>query len=182
MPLARKMSGARLGLVGMGRIGQAIATRALAFGMSVAYHSRQARPGVPYAYHDSVVALAAHSDFLVVITPGGAGTRHLINAEVLQALGPKGFLVNVARGSVVDETALIDALEHGVIAGAGLDVFENEPRVPDRLLALPKVVLSPHIGSATFATRQAMADLAAANLAAHFAGQPLLSPVPECQV
>ena len=182
MPLARKMSGARLGLVGMGRIGQAIATRALAFGMSVAYHSRQARPGVPYAYHDSVVALAAHSDFLVVITPGGAGTRHLINAEVLQALGPKGFLVNVARGSVVDETALIDALERGVIAGAGLDVFENEPRVPDRLLALPKVVLSPHIGSATFATRQAMADLAAANLAAHFAGQPLLSPVPECQV
>ena len=181
MPLARKMSGGRLGLVGMGRIGQAIATRALAFGMSVAYHSRSPRPGVPYAYHDSVAALAARCDFLVVITPGGAGTRHLINAEVLQALGPKGILVNVARGSVVDEAALIDALERGVIAGAGLDVFENEPHVPERLLALPKVVLTPHIGSATAATRQAMADLAVANLAAHFAGQALLSPVPECQ-
>jgi lactate dehydrogenase-like 2-hydroxyacid dehydrogenase len=181
MPLARKMSGARLGLLGMGRIGQAIATRALAFGMSVAYHARNPRTGLPYAYHDSALALASHCDFLVAITPGGAGTRHLVNAEVLQALGPKGFLVNVARGSVVDEAALIDALERGVIAGAGLDVFENEPGVPDRLLALPQVVLTPHIGSATFATRQAMADLAAANLAAHFAGRPLLSPVPECQ-
>ena len=181
MPLARRMSGARLGLLGMGRIGQAIATRALAFGMSVAYHARSPRPGLPYAHHDSLVGLASDCDFLVVIAPGGAGTRHLVNAEVLQALGPKGFLVNVARGSVVDETALIDALERGVIAGAGLDVFENEPRVPERLLALAKVVLTPHIGSATAATRQAMADLAAANLAAHFGGRALLSPVPECQ-
>ena len=149
--------------------------------MGVAYHARHARAGLPHAYHDSVTALAAHSDFLVVITPGGALTRHLINAEVLQALGPKGILVNVARGSVVDEAALIDALERGVIAGAGLDVFENEPRVPERLLALQRVVLTPHIGSATAATRQAMADLAAANLAAHFAGRALPSPVPECQ-
>ena len=180
-PLARKMSGARLGLVGMGRIGQAIATRALAFGMSVAYHARSERAGLPYRFHAQLTDLAADSDFLVVITPGGAGTRHLINAEVLQALGPKGILVNVARGSVVDELALITALERGEIAGAGLDVFESEPRVPDRLLALPKVVLTPHIGSATGATRQAMADLAAANLRAHFAGQPLLTPVPECQ-
>jgi lactate dehydrogenase-like 2-hydroxyacid dehydrogenase len=180
MPLARKMSGARLGLVGMGRIGQAIAHRALAFGMSVAYTSRQPKD-VPHRYLPSAVALAAEVDFLVVITPGGAATRHLINAEVLAALGTKGILVNVARGSVVDEAALIDALERGVIGGAGLDVFENEPNVPERLRALPQVVLAPHIGSATGQTRQTMADLAFANLKAHFGGQPLPSPVPECR-
>jgi len=179
MPLARKMSGARLGLVGMGRIGQAIAHRAAAFGMSIAYTARSARAGLPYRYLPTAAALAAESDFLVVITPGGAGTRKMIDAEVLAALGSRGILVNVARGSVVDEAALIDALERGVIAGAGLDVFENEPHVPARLLALPHVVLVPHIGSATGQTRQAMADLAVANLAAHFAGQALLSPVPE---
>ena len=180
MPLARKMSGARLGLVGMGRIGQAIAHRALAFGMSVAYHARSARPGLPYCFEAKLTDLAQVSDFLVVITPGGAGTRHLVNAEVLRALGPKGILVNVARGSVVDESALVEALEQGVIAGAGLDVFEDEPRVPDRLKALPHVVLAPHIGSATGQTRQAMADLAFGNLREHFAGRPVLSPVPEC--
>jgi lactate dehydrogenase-like 2-hydroxyacid dehydrogenase len=179
MPLARKMSGARLGLVGMGRIGQAIAHRAAAFGMPIAYTARSAKADLPYRHFPTAAALAAESDFLVVITPGGAGTRKLIDAEVLAALGPRGILVNVARGSVVDEAALIDALERGVIAGAGLDVFENEPHVPARLLDLPHVVLVPHIGSATGQTRQAMADLAAANLAAHFSGQPLLSPVPE---
>ena len=185
MPLARKMSGARLGLVGMGRIAQAIATRAAAFGMPIAYTARSAKPGLPYSYLPTPAALAAQSDFLVVITPGGAGTRKLINAEVLAALGSssphKGILINVARGSVVDEAALIDALEQGVIAGAALDVFEDEPRVPERLRALPQVVLAPHIGSATQATRQAMADLAFGNLREHFAGRPLLSPVPECQ-
>jgi lactate dehydrogenase-like 2-hydroxyacid dehydrogenase len=183
MPLARKMSGGRLGIVGMGRIGQAIAQRALAFGMSIAYTSRHPRPGVAYRYLPSAASLAAESDFLVLITPGGAGTLKLIDAEVLAALGKgsgQGILVNVARGSVVDETALIDALERGVIAGAGLDVFENEPQVPERLRALPQVVLTPHIGSATGATRQAMADLAFNNLKHHFAGQPLLTPVPEC--
>lgn len=179
MPLARKMSGARIGIVGMGRIGQAIATRALAFGMQVAYTARSAKP-VPYRYLPDATALAAESEFLVVITPGGAATRKLINAEVLAALGTKGILVNVARGSVVDEEALIDALERGVIGGAALDVFEDEPRVPERLRALPQVVLAPHIGSATGATRQAMADLAFANLQAHFDGKPLLTPVPEC--
>ena len=181
MPLARKMSGARLGLVGMGRIGQAIAHRALAFGMSIAYTARSAKADLPYRFFPSALALAAEVDFLVLITPGGAGTRKLIDAAVLKALGPRGFLVNVARGSVVDEQALIEALEAGTIAGAGLDVFEDEPRVPQRLLDLHKVVLTPHIGSATHATRQAMADLAANNLAAHFAGKPLLTPVPECQ-
>ena len=181
MPLARKMSGARLGLVGMGRIGQAIAHRAAAFGMSIAYTARNPRPALPFKYFPSATALAAESDYLVVITPGGAGTRKLVNAEVLAALGTKGILVNVARGSVVDEAALIDALERGVIGGAGLDVFESEPDVPERLRALPHVVLAPHIGSATSQTRQAMADLAFGNLQLHFAGRPLLSPVPECQ-
>jgi lactate dehydrogenase-like 2-hydroxyacid dehydrogenase len=185
MPLARKMSGARLGIVGMGRIGQAIAHRAQAFGMSIAYTARSGKPGLPHRYLPSAAALAAESDFLVVITPGGAGTRHLINAEVLAALGRSspagGILVNVARGSVVDEAALIDALERGVIAGAGLDVFEDEPRVPDRLRALPQVVLTPHVGSATQGTRQAMADLAFANLQLRLSGQAVRTPVPECQ-
>ena len=181
MPLARKMSGARLGLVGIGRIGQAIALRALAFGMSVSYTARHARPELPYAYAPDVAALAEQVDYLVVITPGGAGTRKLIDARVLAALGPMGVLINVARGSVVDEQALIEALEAGTIAGAGLDVFEDEPRVPERLLALYKVVLTPHIGSATTRTRQDMADLALSNLVSHFAGQPVLTPVPECQ-
>jgi hydroxypyruvate reductase len=184
MPLARKMSGARLGIVGMGRIGQAIALRAAAFGMSVAYTARSPRPALPYAYHATPAALAAQSDFLVVIVPGGAATRKLIDAEVLRALGQgagRGILVNVARGSVVDEAALIDALEQGVIAGAGLDVFENEPNVPERLRALPQVVLAPHIGSATTATRQAMADLCFDNLRQHFAGGRPPTPVPECR-
>jgi lactate dehydrogenase-like 2-hydroxyacid dehydrogenase len=179
MPLQRKMSGARLGLVGMGRIAKAIAHRATAFGMSIAYTARSAKPELPYRFFPSPAALAAESDFLVVITPGGAATRKLIDAQVLQALGPKGILVNVARGPVVDEAALIEALEQGTIAGAALDVFEDEPNVPARLIALPHVVLAPHIGSATRETRQAMADLALDNLRAHFAGQPLLTPVPE---
>lgn len=181
MPLARKMSGARLGLVGIGRIGQAIAQRAAAFGMPIAYTARSARPGLPYRYLPTPAALAAESDFLVVITPGGAGTRHLIDAAVLRALGPKGILVNVARGSVVDEAALVEALEQGAIGGAALDVFEDEPRVPERLRALPQVVLAPHIGSATTATRQAMADLCFENLRAHFAGARPPTPVPECR-
>jgi hydroxypyruvate reductase len=181
MPLATKMSGARMGIVGMGRIGQAIAQRALAFGMSIAYTARSAKAELPYAFHATPRELAAASDFLVVITPGGAATAKMIDASVLQALGPKGFLINVARGSVVDETALIDALQRKVIAGAALDVFENEPNVPEALRALDNVVLTPHIGSATQATRQAMADRAFANLQAHFAGQPLPSAIPECR-
>ena len=181
MPLARKMSGARLGIVGMGRIGQAIAARARAFGMSIAYTARSAKPALPYAFHATPHELAAVSDFLVVITPGGAATRKLIDAEVLRALGPDGYLINVARGSVVDEAALITALQQGTIAGAGLDVFENEPQVPEALRALDNVVLVPHIGSATTQTRHAMAARAFANLQAHFAGTPLPSPVPECR-
>ena len=178
MPLARKVSGARMGIVGLGRIGMAIAKRAEAFGMSIAYTSRNARPEAPYPYFASAEALAGEVDFLVVITPGGAGTRKLIDAKVLKALGKDGYLINVARGSVVDEAALIEALQNGTIAGAGLDVFENEPNVPAALAALDNVVLTPHVGSATWQTRHAMGDLAFGNLVAHFAGKPLLSPVP----
>lgn len=180
-PLARKVSGARLGLVGMGRIAEAIAHRAKAFGMQIAYTARGAKPALPYRFWPTPQALAAESDYLVVITPGGAATRKLIDASVLKALGPNGFLINVARGSVVDQTALIAALEHGEIAGAGLDVFENEPHVPEALRALDNVLLTSHIGSATGETRRAMADLARANLEAFFAGRPVLTPVPECR-
>jgi hydroxypyruvate reductase len=181
MPLARKMSGARLGLVGMGRIAKAIAHRAEAFGMSIAYTARSAKADLPYQFWPDARTLAAESDFLVVITPGGTGTRHLVDAAVLQALGPRGYLVNVARGSVVDEAALIDALEAGVIAGAALDVFADEPRVPERLKAMPHVVLAPHVGSATHETRQAMADLAFDNLRRQLAGEPVRTPIPECR-
>jgi len=178
MPLARKVSGARMGIVGLGRIGNAIARRAEAFGMSIAYTARAEKADAPYPYFATAEALAREVDFLVVITPGGAATRKLIDAKVLAALGKKGYLVNVARGSVVDEPALVEALRAGTIAGAGLDVFENEPNVPAELLALDNVVLTPHVGSATWQTRQAMADLSFGNLQAHFAGKPLLSPVP----
>jgi lactate dehydrogenase-like 2-hydroxyacid dehydrogenase len=181
MPFSRKMSGARLGIVGLGRIGKAVARRAAAFGMSIAYTGRNQQPGVAYAYHPNAKALAAAVDFLVVITPGGEGTRKMINHEVLQALGPRGYLINVARGTVVDEAALIDALRDGLIAGAGLDVYENEPQVPQTLREMHNVVLTPHMASATHETRQAMADLALANLQAHFAGKALPSPVPECR-
>ena len=180
MPLGRKVSGARMGIVGLGRIGQAIARRAAAFDMSIAYTTRTEKPESGFKYYPNAAALAAQVDFLVAITPGGAGTRHLINAEVLKALGSKGYLVNVARGSVVDEEALVQALAGGVIAGAGLDVFANEPHVPEALWSMPNVVLTPHMASATHQTRQAMADLAFANMQAGLTGQPLLTPVPEC--
>ena len=178
MPLARKVSGARLGIVGLGRIGSAIARRAAGFDMSIAYTSRNKVADSPYTYFPTPAALAAEVDFLMVITPGGAGTKGLINAEVLNALGAKGYLINVARGSVVDESALITALQNNVIAGAALDVFENEPHVPAALCAMSNVVLAPHVASATWQTRRAMADLAFGNLQAHFAGKPLLTPVP----
>ena len=180
MALGRKVSGARLGIVGLGRIGQAIARRASAFGMQIAYTARSEKPDSGFRFYPTAAALAAQVDFLVAITPGGAGTQHLINAEVLQALGPRGFLINVARGSVVDEAALIDALQKGTIAGAGLDVFANEPHVSEALWSLRNVVLTPHMASATTETRQAMADLAFANMQAGISGLPLRTPVPEC--
>lgn len=182
MPLGRKVSGSRMGIVGLGRIGAAIARRALAFDMSVAYTARTEKPGSGYQFYPTAEQLAAAVDFLVVITPGGQGTRHLINGAVLSALGPKGYLINVARGSVVDELALIEALQAGRIAGAGLDVFSAEPHVPEALWGMPNVVLTPHMASATDQTRRDMADLAFANMQAGVAGRPLLTPVPECQL
>jgi lactate dehydrogenase-like 2-hydroxyacid dehydrogenase len=180
--LTRKLTGAKLGMVGMGRIGQAIAKRAAAFDMDIAYTSRNPRTDVSYRYVASPIALAAEVDFLVIITPGGAGTKNLINADVLKALGPQGFLVNVARGSVVDQAALIEALQKKMIAGAGLDVFVDEPNVPAELRKLDNVVLTPHIASGTVETRKAMSALALANLDAFTEGQPVLTPVPECRV
>ncbi|MEY4883089.1 MAG: hypothetical protein RIS34_943 [Pseudomonadota bacterium] len=177
LPLTRKVSGTRLGLVGLGRIGQAIARRAEGFGMSIAYTTRNRKPESSYPYYPSAQALAAEVDFLLVITPGGAGTRGLINAGVLTALGPEGYLINVARGSVVDQAALVHAIQNNLIAGAALDVFEDEPNVPAQLRAHENVVLTPHMASGTWQTRRAMADLAFGNLQAHFSGQPLLTPV-----
>lgn len=179
-PLARKISGARMGIVGMGRIGKAIAKRACGFGMSIAYTARSEKVDSGFRYYPNALALASEVDFLVISTPGGESTRHLVNAEVLKALGPHGFLINVARGSVVDEQALIDALQNGTIAGAGLDVYSSEPQMPEVLWNMPQVVLTPHIASATTETRQAMATLAFANMQAGTTGQPLLTPVPEC--
>ncbi|MDM0104194.1 2-hydroxyacid dehydrogenase [Variovorax sp. J22R24] len=175
--LSRKVTGGRLGVVGIGRIGQAIADRAAAFKMEIAYTARSPRANLNYTYYPDAASLAAAVDFLIVITPGGAGTRGMIDARVLKALGPDGYLINVARGSVVDQPALIDALRDGVIAGAGLDVFVNEPNVPEELRAMPNVVLTPHIGSGTKQTREAMGQLTFDNLRAHFAGKPLLTPV-----
>ena len=174
-PLARKVSGARLGLVGLGRIGRTIAQRSSGFEMPVRYHSRRPVDGVAWVHEPSLLELARWADFLVVITAGGPATRHLVNAEVLDALGPDGFLINVARGSVIDEAALVQALADRRIAGAGLDVFEDEPRVPAALMALDNVVLLPHIASATRETRQAMADRVFDNLQAFFATGQLIS-------
>jgi lactate dehydrogenase-like 2-hydroxyacid dehydrogenase len=148
--------------------------------MSIAYTSRNKAQGVGYAYFSSATELAANVDYLVVITPGGAATKHLVNAEVLAALGPKGYLINVARGSVVDQNALIEALQKKTIAGAALDVFADEPRVPAELRLDKNTVLVPHIGSATHQTRKAMADLCIANMGAYFEGKPIPALVPEC--
>ncbi len=175
-PLAHALRGKTAGIVGLGRIGKAIAHRLIAHGLKIAYFGRQPQ-AVAYDYCDLLCGLAQKADFLIVACPGGSSTKHLINAEVLSALGSDGILINIARGSVVDEAALIAALKIGVIRGAGLDVFENEPHVPTELIDSEKVVILPHVGSATHETRQAMAQLVRDNLAAHFANQPLVTPV-----
>jgi lactate dehydrogenase-like 2-hydroxyacid dehydrogenase len=167
-PLQHRFSGKKLGILGLGRIGHAIAKRALAFEMDIRYHNRRPVTDTSIAHEPSLVELARWCDFLVVIVPGGAATHHLIDETVLNALGPKGYLINVARGSVVDEPALVRALQDKRIAGAALDVFENEPQVPAELMALDNVVLVPHIGSATVETRAAMAQRVFDNLQAFF--------------
>lgn len=168
-PLATRVSGKRLGLIGMGRIGRVIAHRSVGFDMEVRYHSRNRADDAPHAYEPSLEALARWADYLVIATAGGPSTRHMVSAAVLDALGPKGFLINIARGTVVDEGALVEALVQGRIAGAGLDVFEDEPNVPEALFGLDNVVLLPHIASATHETRQAMAELVFENLQQFFA-------------
>jgi lactate dehydrogenase-like 2-hydroxyacid dehydrogenase len=172
-PLTTRVSGKRLGIVGLGRIGQAVARRAAGFDMAIAYTKRSPAEGVAWRHEPSLLALAAWADFLVLTVAGGPATHHLVNAEVLRALGPKSLLVNVARGSVVDEAALVACLQSGELGGAALDVFDDEPRVPAALLTMDQVVLAPHMASGTHDTRQAMADLVLANLHAGLAGEPL---------
>ena len=175
-PLQRRAWGKRAGILGMGRIGAEVATRLQGFGMQIAYSARSAKP-VPHDFIPDPVALAARSDFLFVTASATAETRHVVNAAVLAALGPQGALINISRAGNIDETALLNALESGSLGGAALDVFEGEPNLNPRFLALENVVLQPHHASGTYETRQAMGQLMRANLTAHFAGQPLLTPV-----
>ena len=180
-PLTRfSLQGRTLGLLGIGNIGQAVARRAEAFGIDVAYHARHERD-LGHRYYSDLQDMARDVDVLVVATPGGASTHHLVDEEVLRALGPEGVLINVARGSVVDEQALIAALADGTLGAAGLDVYEDEPNVPAELLALPNAVLLPHVGSASVPTRRRMAELGAANLLSWFADGTVLTPVPEAR-
>ncbi len=172
----------KIGIVGMGRIGQAIARRLEASRVPVFYHSRKPASGVSYKHYGNLIEMAKAADTLIVIVPGGASTAKMINADVMKALGPRGVIINVARGSVVDEQALISALKSGTILAAGLDVFEREPNVPDELKAMQNVVLLPHIGSASVVTRNAMDQLVVDNLKAWFAGKPPLTPVVETPV
>lgn len=177
MPLPANVSGKRLGIVGLGTIGAKIAKRAAAFDMPIGYHNRKPREGVTHQYFDDLLALAAWADVLLVATPGGAGTKHLVNAEVLSALGDKGVLVNIARGSVVDTLALAAALRAGELAGAGLDVYESEPLPPQELIELDSVVLTPHVGGWSPEAVQNSVDRFIANMRNHLDGKPLVSPI-----
>jgi hydroxypyruvate reductase len=178
-PLATKVSGKRVGILGLSRIGRAIAHRLTAFDCQLSYHSRHPVPDAPYPYSSSPAALAEAVDVLVVATSGGPATAGLVSADVLAALGPNGYLVNIARGSVVDEPALVQALTSGTIAGAALDVFADEPNVPPELLDMDNVVLLPHIASATTETREAMGELAFRNLHHFMTEGTLITPVPD---
>lgn len=175
--MSTSLTGKKAGILGLGRIGKAIAQRAAAFEMDILYHSRSEKEGVEYEYVPSVKELAEKSDFLICACPGTAETENIVNADILEALGSDGFLINIARGSVVDEDALLVALTNQQIAGAGLDVFKNEPHVPEALFKMDNVVLFPHIGTATIETRSQMGQLVLGNLLAHFKGEPLLTPV-----
>jgi len=178
-PLTASLRGRTMGILGLGRIGREIAHRAAAFGLEIVYHGRKAQDDAPYLYYPTLKGMAAACEILVVVAPGGAETRHIVNAEILQALGPNGVLINVARGTLVDEAALIEALQNNVILGAGLDVFEKEPQVPEALLALDNAVLLPHVGSASLPTRMAMANLTVDNALSWIAGKGPLTAVPE---
>jgi lactate dehydrogenase-like 2-hydroxyacid dehydrogenase len=175
-PLTTSLGGKVMGVLGLGRIGEAVANRAIACGMKIRYHNRS-KKAVPYPYDPDPVTLARNSDVLMVVTPGGPETRNLVGAAVLDALGPQGYLVNIARGSVVDEPVLLRYLQEKKIAGAGLDVFADEPRVPEAFWTLDNAVLFPHVASATVETRKAMGDLQIENLRLHFAGKPVKTRV-----
>jgi lactate dehydrogenase-like 2-hydroxyacid dehydrogenase len=177
IPLGRSVGGKTMGVLGLGGIGRAIADRGAALRMRVLYQGPRRKPDAPYEYLSDPVELARHSDYLMVACTGGPDTRHLVSAAVIEALGPQGTLVNVARGSVVDETALIAALAQNRLGHAALDVFESEPDPSPALLALPNVIVQPHHGSATVETRTAIGALMIDNLSTHFAGRPLLTPV-----
>ena len=179
-PLTRSIRGRKVGILGLGRIGQTIAELAEVFGAEVSYHTRSEKD-VPYRYYSDLVAMARDVEVMFVITPGGPATEKLVNAEVMAALGPEGILINVARGSVVDEAALVEALTSGALGAAGLDVFEEEPKVHDGLKGLKNVVLVPHIGSATVETREAMGALVCENLDAWARDGRCVTPVPECK-
>lgn len=177
MPLGVTLTGKKLGVIGLGRIGQAVARRAAAFDMDILYTGRQEKPEFSYTYTPNIMKLAESSDFMVLTVSGGPDTRHMVNLDVLKALGPQSWLINVARGSVVSEEDLLIALKNGDIAGAGLDVFEDEPHVPEELFGMDNVVLLPHVGTATAETRTKMGQLVLDNLNAHFSGETLKSPV-----
>ena len=178
MALTESFQGKTVGIIGMGRIGRAIAKRCQAFGVKLAYQGPNRKDDLgSWSYYKDPVELAKNSDVVIVACPGGEATRGLVSRAVIDAVGPKGFLINIARGSVIDEPALIEALQQNRIAGAGLDVFVDEPRVPEAFFAMENVVLQPHVASATHPTRKAMGQLVIDNLAAHFAGKPLVTPV-----
>jgi lactate dehydrogenase-like 2-hydroxyacid dehydrogenase len=177
--LTASLRGRTMGILGLGRIGKAIAQRAAAFGLDVVYHGRSQQIGAPFLYYPTLIGMAKACDILMVAAPGGAGTRHIVNRDIIEAVGPAGIIVNVSRGSLIDEAALIAALKERKLLGAGLDVFENEPNVPEELLALDNAVLLPHVGSASVHTRQAMADLMIDNLKSWLDGKGPLTPVPE---
>lgn len=176
---ANTLRGKKIGILALGRIGKAIATRCEAFGLSISYHGRSQQNDVAYRYYDSLFEMAHDVDILMSVAPGGASTKHIINADVLKALGPQGVLINIGRGSVVDETALARALRENIIFAAGLDVFENEPHVPAELIACENAVLLPHVGSASIHTRNLMGQLVVDNVRAFLAGKHPLTPVAE---
>ncbi len=178
-PLTASLRGRTMGILGLGRIGKAIATRAQAFGVDVVYHGRKPQDGAPYLYYPTLKGMAEACDILMVAAPGGGATQRIVNREILEALGPNGIIVNISRGSLIDEEALIEALRTKTILGAGLDVFANEPHVPAALLALDNAVLLPHVGSASHHTRGAMGQLVVDNLFSWIDGKGPLTPVPE---
>lgn len=180
-PLTRSIAGTKIGILGLGRIGEAVAEKLAVFGVEIVYHSRNQKPDSPYRYYASLEDMAQAVDTIIIVVPGGAATKHLVNRNVLEALGPEGTLINIGRGSVVDEVALLDCLQSGKLGAAGLDVFEDEPQIPQGLIELDQVVLTPHVGSATQETRRAMGDLTVENLVSYFDTGRVKTPVPECR-